>query len=145
MFKPCSQPGSSLHGIYQAKILEWVAISSSRRSSWPRDPVLQADSLPTELLGTDQRSGPKTVKRSLWLKNHWKRGKEPGSGTSTKSGHQWGNTIRFHLRRTPAFLLVELWRSLSLENCENLWLNFPQVYEPHCDMEYLICWNISIY
>ena len=26
-----------LHGILQARILEWVAISSSRRSSWPRD------------------------------------------------------------------------------------------------------------
>ena len=33
----CSPPGSSEHGISQAKILEWVAISSSRRSSQPRD------------------------------------------------------------------------------------------------------------
>ena len=33
----CSLPGSSVHGIFQAKILEWVAISSSRRSSWPTD------------------------------------------------------------------------------------------------------------
>ena len=32
-----SPPGSSVHGIFQARILEWVAISSSRRSSWPRD------------------------------------------------------------------------------------------------------------
>ena len=31
----CSPPGSSVHGILQARILEWVAISSSRRSSWP--------------------------------------------------------------------------------------------------------------
>ena len=29
----CSPPGSSVHGILQARILEWVAISSSRRSS----------------------------------------------------------------------------------------------------------------
>ena len=29
----CSPPGSSVHGIFQARILEWVAISSSRRSS----------------------------------------------------------------------------------------------------------------
>ena len=29
--------GSSVHGISQARILEWVAISFSRRSSWPRD------------------------------------------------------------------------------------------------------------
>ena len=33
----CSPPGSSIHGILQARILEWVAISSSRGSSRPRD------------------------------------------------------------------------------------------------------------
>ena len=33
----CSLPGSSVHGILQARILEWVAISFSRGSSWPRD------------------------------------------------------------------------------------------------------------
>ena len=32
-----SPPGSSIHGILQARILKWVAISSSRGSSWPRD------------------------------------------------------------------------------------------------------------
>ena len=33
----CSRPGSSVHWISQARILEWVAISSSRGFSWPRD------------------------------------------------------------------------------------------------------------
>ena len=33
----CSLPGSSLHGILQATVLEWVAISFSRGSSQPRD------------------------------------------------------------------------------------------------------------
>ena len=33
----CSPPGSSVHGILQARTLEWVAIPFSRRSSWPRD------------------------------------------------------------------------------------------------------------
>ena len=33
----CSQPGSSLHSISQARLLEWVAISFSRESSQPRD------------------------------------------------------------------------------------------------------------
>ena len=32
-----SPPGSSVHGILQARILEWVAISFSRGSSQPRD------------------------------------------------------------------------------------------------------------
>ena len=33
----CSPPGSSAHGISQTRLLEWVAISSSRWSSWPKD------------------------------------------------------------------------------------------------------------
>ena len=33
----CSLPGSSTHGILQTRTLEWVAISFSRRPSWPRD------------------------------------------------------------------------------------------------------------
>ena len=33
----CSPPGSSVHGIFQARILEQVAISFSRGSSWPRN------------------------------------------------------------------------------------------------------------
>ena len=33
----CSPPGSSVRGILQVRILEWVAISSSRGSSRPRD------------------------------------------------------------------------------------------------------------
>ena len=39
LFDPmnCSLPGSSVHGILQARILEWVAIPFSGRSYWPRD------------------------------------------------------------------------------------------------------------
>ena len=33
----CSPPGSSAHGILQARILEWVGLPSSRGSSPPRD------------------------------------------------------------------------------------------------------------
>ena len=35
-----SPPGSSVHGILQATILEWVAVPSSRGSSRPRDHTL---------------------------------------------------------------------------------------------------------
>ena len=51
----CSPPDSSVHEIFQARILEWVAISFSRGSSQPRiepgSPALQADSLLTEVQG----------------------------------------------------------------------------------------------
>ena len=33
----CSPPGFSVHGIFQVRILQWVAMSYSRGSSWPRD------------------------------------------------------------------------------------------------------------
>ena len=33
----CSPPGFSVHGIFQARRLEWLAILFSRGSSWPRD------------------------------------------------------------------------------------------------------------
>ena len=49
----CGPPGSSVHGILQARILEWVAIPTSRGSSQLRDRTqgslsLQADSSPSE-------------------------------------------------------------------------------------------------
>ena len=58
-----SLAGSSVHGISQAGVLEWVAISFSRRSSWPQAsnpcsmgfpslPALQADFFPLSHLGS---------------------------------------------------------------------------------------------
>ena len=48
----CSLSGSSVHGIFQARVLEWIAISFSRGSSRPRNrtgsPTLQADALLSE-------------------------------------------------------------------------------------------------
>ena len=53
--KDCSPPGSSVHGISQARILEWVAIPSSRGSSRPRDwmsPAWPGDSLQLNHVGS---------------------------------------------------------------------------------------------
>ena len=51
----CSPPGSSVHGILQTRILEWVAIPSlgdlSNSGIEPRSPALQVDSLPSEPAG----------------------------------------------------------------------------------------------
>ena len=54
----CSPPGSSVHGILQARILEWVLMPFSRGSSQQRDgtlspvsPALEEDSLPLEPSG----------------------------------------------------------------------------------------------
>ena len=60
----CSPPGSSVHGILQARILEWVAIHFSRGFLNPeiqtRSPALQADSLPSKPQG-------KPLQTSLYL------------------------------------------------------------------------------
>ena len=52
----CSPPGPSVHGILQARRLQWVAISSSRASSRqnvsPVSPALQADSFPLSHRGS---------------------------------------------------------------------------------------------
>ena len=51
----CSLPGSSVHGILQARVLEWVAISFSsvlpNPGIKPGSPALQADALPSEPSG----------------------------------------------------------------------------------------------
>ena len=55
-----SQPGSSVHGIFQSKILEWVTISFSRcildPGIKPGSSALQADSLPSEPPGKSHKS-----------------------------------------------------------------------------------------
>ena len=58
LFDPldCSPPGSSVHGILQARILEWVAMPSSKGSSQPRDrthgPCIAAGIFATEPSGS---------------------------------------------------------------------------------------------
>ena len=68
----CSPPGASVHGILQARILEWVAMPSSRGSSQPRDrtqclPHWQMSSLPLapleKAIATQQ---PKTPRRNQY-------------------------------------------------------------------------------
>ena len=57
----CSPPGSSVHGILQARTLEWVAVPSStdllNPRIEPRSPTLQADSLLSEPLRKPKNTG----------------------------------------------------------------------------------------
>ena len=57
----CSPPGFSVHGILQVTVLEWVAMPSSRGSSWPKDQTqstaLQADFLPSKPPGKLKNTG----------------------------------------------------------------------------------------
>ena len=53
----CDPMDYTVHGIFQARILEWVAFPFSRGSSNPRSPTLQVDSLPTEPQGKPKNTG----------------------------------------------------------------------------------------
>ena len=57
----CSLPGSSVYGILQARILEWVVVPSPGGLPNPRietrSPTLEADSLPSEPPGKPKNSG----------------------------------------------------------------------------------------
>ena len=61
----CNPPGSSVHGILQARILEWVAMPFSRDlpnpGIEPRSPTLPADSLPSEPPGNRLKHVPSIV------------------------------------------------------------------------------------
>ena len=48
----CSLPGSSVRGILHIRVLEWIAMPSSRGSSQPGSPALQEDSSPLSQQGS---------------------------------------------------------------------------------------------
>ena len=70
----CSPPGSSVHGILQAGLLEWIAISFSSQSSWPRDQThvsciccFAVDSLSSEPLGKSMRPRGLIISSLIWF------------------------------------------------------------------------------
>ena len=64
----CSLPGSSVHGIFQAIVLEWIAIYFSRGSSQPRDRTRVSRIVDTcfTIWGTREVKGPQICKCSFW-------------------------------------------------------------------------------
>ena len=90
----CSPPGSSVHGILQARILEWVAISFSRVFSWlgiePGSPELQADSLSNELQGKPQEMKSKVnFKGEDYTCGFWNQAQR----RKTRWGWKWWQTL----------------------------------------------------
>ena len=68
-----SLPGSSVHGILQARILEWVGFPSPRDlpdpGIKPRSPALQADALPSEPPGKAKHSESSTFIKAQHSEN----------------------------------------------------------------------------
>ena len=65
----CRLPGSSIHGVFQVSILEWIAISFSRRSSWPRDRTHVSCIGRQILYCWATREAP--LNELIWLIFHW--------------------------------------------------------------------------
>ena len=118
----CSLPGSSVHGIFQARILEWVAISYCRGSS------LTQGSNPCLLCLLHLQAMAPHSSTLAW-KIPWT--EEPGrlqTMGSWRVGHDWATSLLLfafmHWRRTwqptPVFLPGESQGRGSLVGC-HLW------------------------
>ena len=121
----CRLPASSVHGILQARILEWVAIPFSRGSSWstikPGSPVLQADSLPSEPPGKPQEERLPWPGNKPWPQRwgHLFLTTRPPSEKSLCSFIDWGKKILWHryqllINFTVPELVQSWWLFLTL-------------------------------
>ena len=75
----CSPPGTSVHGILQVRILEWMSCPPGdlpKPGIEPRSPALQADSLPAEPPGKPKNTGVGSL--SLFQQIFPKQGSDPG-------------------------------------------------------------------
>ena len=76
----CDPMDYTVHGILQARIMEWVAFPFSRGSSQPRDqtrsPAMQVDSLPAEPQGKSKNTevGSLSLLQRIFLTQEWNRG-----------------------------------------------------------------------
>ena len=106
----CSPPGFSVHGILQAKTLEWVAVPSSRGSDSgiePTSPALWVDSLLLSHWGS-----PSVSYRKLTLIPHIL---TPKFSWLFKEMYNWFIWIWIQLRSTVYICLLCFWYSFHLE------------------------------
>ena len=137
----CSLPGSSVHGIFQARVLEWVSISFSRRSSQPRDRTLVSRIVGRRFTVWATREVPthpqmqETLETQIWSLG-WEDPLEKGMTThssilawripwteetgglqsigSQKVGHTWSNLACTHPRTCSLTLFISTKRSHGL-------------------------------
>ena len=69
--RDCSLSGSSIHGIFQARVLEWIAIAFSRESSRPRDGTRVS-----RIAGRRFTVWAKNTLPIMWRTNHKKRNRQ---------------------------------------------------------------------
>ena len=114
----CSPPDSSVHGILQARILEWVAISSSRGSFQPRDRTQVSHIAGRFFTIWDTRGAPK-------------RGRQVNK-TNHPTLCQWQNWCRLYHHKAFLHKSSHLILTLVSEPEENL-SNLPKVTQLWCN------------
>ena len=144
--RDCSPPASSVHGILQARILEWVVISFSRGSSQPRDQICiswigrqilyhwatwEASILFTGCLFVFFLSCSTTFMLHLGIFQLWvgRIKKDEGSGLAMQSGDLFG------LFKCPLWWRIQ---TLSLFQWEHI-----QVLQRHCQWP-SVCKGITV-
>ena len=88
----CRLPSSSVHGILQARMLEWIAIPFSRASSWPRDGT-QVSCITSKLFSVWGSTIEEIKTKCYWApKSSWvklpsqRRAQFEGKSTAEKNG-----------------------------------------------------------
>ena len=100
----CSLPGSSLHGILQARVLEWVAISFSRGSSRPRDQT-RVSSIPGRCFNLWATREAQKYKKPWWIVNkkfllpQVSENSHHGSSWSTDEPLEWWLSLKWIIKR----------------------------------------------
>ena len=120
----CSPPGSSVHGILQARILEWVAIPFSRNPGIePRSSALQAGALPSEPPGKPRRED-KYMQRSEGRRS-WKRSVWQEKSLEKKASASSQRALQAAVRALSLsqWMVESWWRVLSLGMCpSHIWV-----------------------
>ena len=121
----CSPPGSSIHGIFQARILEWVAMPFPRRSSQPRDWTRVS-----HIVGRCF---------TVWAVA----GSIPGSGRSPGGGH--GNPLHYSCLGIPWTEESGGLRSIGLHKVRHDWSDWARTHAMTKDVENLSVCLLAIY
>ena len=111
----CCLLGSSTHGIFQARILEWVSISFYRglpnSGIKPWSPTLQADSLPSEPPGKPTIVWPQVNSRELLELTPKKRCPFHYRGLECKPSHVWLFVTPWTAAHQASLSLTIFWSS----------------------------------
>ena len=132
----CSLPGFSIHGTFQARVLEWVAISFSRESSPPRDQ--------TQFSCIVGRRFTLWATREVPLKLHWWPISPPSDNhhACDFSPPLCVSPLCFLLQQKISFLLWKVWPDFWFRKITSKYLHASKLVVKHQNI--VNCQSISL-